>query len=74
MADYIDDHCHIEQTTDGIAEVDILATYTTIQGHQNDEIITSSSINVSAYAAPVNSDVFNSISRTTASTVTIRQR
>lgn len=65
MADYIDDNCHIDQTTDGIAEVDILATYTTIQHHQNDEIITSSSINVSACAAPVNT-VFHRILCTTA--------
>lgn len=57
MADYIDNNsCHIDQTADVIDEVDILGTYTTMQEHQNDEIIASSSIDVSVRAcdAPVN--------------------
>lgn len=52
MADYIDNNsCHIDQTADVIDEVDILGTYTTMQEHQNDEIIASPSIDVSAGAA-----------------------
>lgn len=57
MADYIDNNsCHIDQTAaatvavaDVIDEVDILSTYTTLQDHQNDEIIISSSFEVSAW-------------------------
>lgn len=54
MADYIDNSCHIDQTADGIDEVDILTTYTTIQDHQNDGMTTSSLIDVSVGTAPVN--------------------
>lgn len=54
MADYIDNSCHIDQTTNVIDEVDILGTYATIQNHQNDEISTSSTILVSICAVPIN--------------------
>lgn len=53
MADYIDNSCHIDDTTDVIDEVDILSTYTAIQEHQSDEIIISSSIVVSARVASI---------------------